>query len=54
MATSEAEQSPNILVTGGGGYIGAVLVGRLLEQGYRVRVLDALFWGKKPRISRAR
>jgi nucleoside-diphosphate-sugar epimerase len=36
------------LVTGGGGYIGAVLVRKLLEQGYAVRVLDTLYWGKKP------
>ncbi|MCI0778072.1 MAG: NAD-dependent epimerase/dehydratase family protein, partial [Chloroflexi bacterium] len=37
-----------VLVTGGGGYIGAVLVRRLLDQGYAVRVLDTLYWGKKP------
>lgn len=38
----------HVLVTGGGGYIGAVLVRRLLDQGYAVRVLDTLYWGKKP------
>ena len=32
-----------ILVAGGGGYIGSVLVPRLLERGYEVDVLD-LFW----------
>src|SRR4051812_17810332 len=37
-----------ILVTGGGGYIGCVLVGRLLERGHRVRVLDRLYWGEQP------
>jgi nucleoside-diphosphate-sugar epimerase len=37
-----------VLVTGGGGYIGCVLVGRLLERGYRVRVLDRLDWGEGP------
>jgi len=38
----------SVLVTGGGGYIGCVLVPRLLDRGYRVRVLDALWWGEEP------
>jgi nucleoside-diphosphate-sugar epimerase len=37
-----------VLVTGGAGYIGCVLVQRLLERGYRVRVLDRLYWGEAP------
>ncbi len=37
-----------MLVTGGGGYIGAVLVPKLLERGYHVRVLDRLYWGEDP------
>jgi nucleoside-diphosphate-sugar epimerase len=37
-----------VLVTGGAGYIGAVLTGRLLERGYSVRVLDRLYWGEGP------
>ncbi len=32
-----------VLVTGGGGYVGAVLVPKLLEAGHKVSVLD-LFW----------
>jgi nucleoside-diphosphate-sugar epimerase len=37
-----------VLVTGGGGYIGSVLTKRLLDRGYRVRILDRLYWGLKP------
>lgn len=37
-----------ILVVGGAGYIGSVLVERLLRMGYRVRVLDLLLYGKDP------
>jgi nucleoside-diphosphate-sugar epimerase len=37
-----------VLVTGGAGYIGSVLLGRLLERGYNVRVLDRLYWGEGP------
>lgn len=38
---------PTILVAGGAGYIGSVLVPRLLASGYRVRVLDILWWGEQ-------
>ncbi|MGQ9684115.1 MAG: NAD-dependent epimerase/dehydratase family protein [Anaerolineae bacterium] len=35
----------HILVIGGAGYIGSILVRRLLDRGYRVTVLDALVYG---------
>ncbi len=35
-----------ILVTGGAGYVGAVLVPQMLERGYRVKVLDLYIYGE--------
>lgn len=37
----------NVLVTGGGGYVGAVLIPKLLENGYAVRVLDLFIYGEQ-------
>ena len=37
----------SIYVTGGAGYVGAVLVPRLLEKGYHVTVLDLMIYGEE-------
>ncbi|MEW6618861.1 MAG: SDR family oxidoreductase [bacterium] len=36
----------NILITGGAGYVGAVLVPKLLEKGYGVKVIDLYIYGE--------
>jgi nucleoside-diphosphate-sugar epimerase len=48
LAPAPPERGRTVLVTGGAGYIGSVLTGRLLERGYNVRVLDRLYWGEAP------
>jgi nucleoside-diphosphate-sugar epimerase len=48
LAPAAPEPGQLILVTGGAGYIGCVLTQRLLERGYRVRILDRLYWGRGP------
>ncbi|MFN3844084.1 MAG: NAD-dependent epimerase/dehydratase family protein [Rehaibacterium terrae] len=36
-----------VLVTGAGGYIGSILVPKLLENGYKVKAIDRFFFGKE-------
>jgi nucleoside-diphosphate-sugar epimerase len=48
LAAQAPEPGQTVLVTGGAGYIGCVLVERLLERGYSVRVFDRLYWGEGP------
>jgi nucleoside-diphosphate-sugar epimerase len=43
-----------VLVVGGAGYLGSALVPLLLENGYRVRVLDSLLFGKESLSAAAR
>jgi len=46
-----AEQAPDadqtILVAGGAGYIGCILVPKLVERGYKVRLLDRMYFGEQ-------
>lgn len=41
-----SEQIKKIYITGGAGYVGAVLVPRLLDEGYSVTVLDLMIYGE--------
>ncbi|MEJ5240562.1 MAG: NAD(P)-dependent oxidoreductase [Anaerolineales bacterium] len=39
------DEKGHIVITGGAGYIGSLLTGELLRQGYQVTVIDALLFG---------
>jgi nucleoside-diphosphate-sugar epimerase len=42
-----AEPAQRVLVVGGAGYLGSVLTKRLLDGGFRVRVLDSFIYGRR-------
>ncbi len=48
LAPEAPDRGRTVLVTGGAGYIGCILCSRLLERGYKVRILDRLYWGTEP------
>ena len=43
---SAGNQIKTVLVTGGAGYVGAVLIPKLLNKGYKVKVVDLYLYGK--------
>jgi nucleoside-diphosphate-sugar epimerase len=51
LSRTAPDPDQTILVAGGAGYIGCVLIPRLLDRGYRVRLLDRLYFGEEPLAS---
>ena len=47
LSPTAPDPDQTILVAGGAGYIGCILVPRLLDRGYRVRLLDRLYFGEE-------
>lgn len=47
-AHSAERKIRNVLVIGGAGYIGSALLAKLLDKGFRVRLLDLLLYGTEP------
>jgi FlaA1/EpsC-like NDP-sugar epimerase len=45
---SNAGGKNHVLIVGGAGYIGSLLAEKLVQLGYKVRVLDALLYGREP------
>jgi len=48
---SQARNTPHVLVTSGAGYIGSMLTGELLREGFRVTVVDDLLFGGESLLS---
>jgi nucleoside-diphosphate-sugar epimerase len=47
LADTAPDTDQTILVAGGAGYIGCVLVPKLVERGYKVRLLDRMYFGEQ-------
>lgn len=45
---ASGQAAKHVLVIGGAGYIGSALLPKLLDRGFRVRLLDALMFGTEP------
>lgn len=45
MSQSYIPKNKKILITGGAGYVGSVLAHQLIQNGYKVKVIDNLRWG---------
>jgi nucleoside-diphosphate-sugar epimerase len=45
---SSSGRNNQVLVVGGAGYIGSLLTEKLIQHGHKVRVLDALLYGREP------
>ncbi len=46
--TPQKRRVERVLVIGGAGYIGSALLPKMLEKGYKVRLLDRLMFGEEP------
>jgi nucleoside-diphosphate-sugar epimerase len=47
LADTAPDTGQTILVAGGAGYIGCILVPKLVERGYKVRLLDRMYFGEQ-------
>jgi nucleoside-diphosphate-sugar epimerase len=48
VANTPKDRAESVLVIGGAGYVGSALLRKLLDRGYRVRLLDMFMYGNEP------